>query len=192
MATNQEELNNMIRKLMRSSVATAGVAALLLVGGCASTSDADKANVDDAAEIRPFTEQGYDPTQSAPEVADVNNDGHQDTSPTAPRSQPIPGQAVVITEQRPVADVNVSYEPNADSMASSSVTSTTTYPSSTSTTTTTTTYPSTTVTTDTTATADLDNDSDLDTTTTITTQSMTSSAQADDDATPARERLRKD
>jgi hypothetical protein len=171
----------MIRKLMRSTVAIAGFGALLFVGACSSSTPGDSAVVDDQAEVRPFTEGGYDATQSAPEQADANNDGVIDTSTQTPR-QGSEVTTTVITAEGAESSTSLSYEtdPSATASSSTTVTETTVSPMTSSTTettqvTTSTPAPLTTTTT---------------TTETTTTESMTSSDT--DETTATRTRLRKD
>lgn len=179
----------MFKGMTRSTVALTGLAALLLLGACSTTGDS--AVKDDQAEVRPFTEDGYDPTQSAPETADVNNDGHVDSSTLTPRNESVvgvttvtnnPGQSTVTVTQTGTATTGTA----TDSSTTGTMTSGTSV--------------SGTSTTDTTVVDDSDRFSTgTSGTTTTTTQStttvpMTSSADDDDDddTTPARERLRKD
>ena len=164
----------MIRTWTRSTLAIAGVAALLLSGACASSSD-DVATVDEG-EVRPFEESGYDPTKTAPEMADVNNDGITDTSTSTPRDEGLVGTTTIVAKG-PASSTTVTTETTAtgtSSMASGSSTTTGT-------------------------TSSLSTTGSGTTTTvteTTTTVPMTSAAQVDDDdddqAVAARERLRKD
>lgn len=172
----------MIRKLSRSTVAIAAFGALFLAGACSSTSG-DSAVVDDQAEVRPFTEDGNDPTQSAPEVADVNNDGHADSSTLTPRSEGVVGTTVVQNNAGQSSVTVTQYPDSSSSMTSSSSTATSSVSGST---------------TDSTSRFDTGSTSGTTTTTTTTTTTvpMTSAASDDDDddddTAPARERLRKD
>lgn len=173
----------MFKGMTRNTVALTGLAALLLLGACSTTGDS--AVKDDQVEVRPFTEDGYDPTQSAPETADVNNDGHVDSSTLTPRNESIvgvttvtndPGQSTVTVTQTGTATTGTLTDTSSTGTMTSGTTSTS----------------------DTTVVDDSDRFSTGTTgTTSTTTQStttvpMTSSADDDDDTTPARERLRKD